>query len=95
MKVMLAHKFHYVTGGAEVFYFEVARVLESRGHEVAFFSTENEANSKSQRSYFVEEPKYKSTNIIAKVKGLAGMFYSGEKKQKMIEAINDLSLIHI
>lgn len=97
MRILLAHKFHHITGGAEVFYFEVARVLELNGHEVAFFSTENDANSKSQRCYFVEEPKYKRANIIAKVNGLAGMIYSGSKKQAMVDAIHDFKpdVLHV
>ncbi len=44
MKIMLAHKFHYMTGGAEVFYFQVARVLKEKGHTVSFFTTEAEEN---------------------------------------------------
>ena len=38
MKILLAHKCFYYKGGAEVFFFEVARVLKEHGHEVAFFS---------------------------------------------------------
>lgn len=37
MKILLAHKCFYYKGGAEVFFFEVARVLKEHGHEVAFF----------------------------------------------------------
>lgn len=97
VKVLLAHKFLRVTGGAEVFYFEVARVLEQNGHEVAFFSTAHAENEQVDRGYFVDEPQYKSSNIITKTKGLAGIFYSGEKKQAMIDAIDDFKpdVLHV
>lgn len=96
MRVLLAHKLHYVTGGAEVFYFEVGRVLESHGHEVAYFSTEHEKNE-GVEGYFVPEPQYKDSNIISRIKGLPEVFYSGQKKQKMIEAINDFKpdILHV
>lgn len=96
MRILLAHKFHFVTGGAEVFYFEVARVLEEHGHEVAFFATENGEN-KGGRAYFVEQPLYKSSSLIAKLQGFAGMIYSGDKKQKMTDAILDFKpdILHV
>ena len=37
-RVLLCHNTFPVTGGAEVFYREVGRVLEQHGHDVAYFS---------------------------------------------------------
>lgn len=44
MKVLLVNKFHWLKGGSEKYYFEVAELLKQHGHEVAFFSMENEKN---------------------------------------------------
>ena len=45
MRVLLAHKFLELTGGAEVFLREVGRVLEVQGHEVHYLATGDPKNS--------------------------------------------------
>ena len=42
MKVLLVNKFHWMKGGSETYYFELGKLLEEHGHEVAYFSMENE-----------------------------------------------------
>ena len=42
MKVLMVNKFHYLKGGSEKYYFELAELLREHGHEVAFFSMKNE-----------------------------------------------------
>ncbi len=44
MRILLVHKFFKYTGGAEVFFFDTARVLKENGHEIAFFSTIDKDN---------------------------------------------------
>ena len=39
MRIILAHKLLNLTGGAEVFFREVGRVLSENGHEVYYLST--------------------------------------------------------
>lgn len=98
MKVLLCHKFHYITGGAEVFYFEVARVLKERGHEVAFFTTKNEKNIESEDlTFMVDEPDYTSGNSFSRVWRSRDIFYSSEKKNQMRQAIKEFQpdLIHV
>ena len=83
MKVLLTHKFHSLTGGAEVFYFEVARVLKDNGHEIAFFSTESEENiDTGDVVHFVPAPEYNSGSIIKKFSGLNSIFYSKNNARK-------------
>lgn len=96
MKVMLVHKFHHVTGGAEVFYLEVGRVLEGHGHEVAYFSTQHEENIGTKKLYTVENPDYKSKGLIAKASAFSKVMYSSKNKEKMIEAIQEFKpdIIH-
>lgn len=44
MKILLVNKFHYLRGGSEKYYFELANLLKSKGHTVAFFSMKHPEN---------------------------------------------------
>jgi len=97
MKILLAHKFHRLIGGAEVFYFEVARVLKENGHEVAFFSTHHDQNIDTGDLVFtVDEPNYTEGNVLSRIWGARDIFYSSTKKMKMKQAIKEFQpdLIH-
>ena len=47
MKILMVNKFHYLKGGSEKYYFELAELLREHGHEVAFFSLNYEKNIKN------------------------------------------------
>ena len=47
MKILMVNKFHYLKGGSEKYYFELAKLLRKKGHEIAFFSMQNEKNIKT------------------------------------------------
>lgn len=90
MKVLLAHKCFYYKGGAEVFFFEVARVLKEHGHEVAFFSINDEQNLESEWSkYFIDAPDFKSPGIMGKVKAMAEIPYSKRTKKAFEKLLDD------
>lgn len=90
MKVLLAHKYHSLKGGAEVFYFEVARVLREHGHTVAFFSTESPDNLNVEGAlYTVPQPSYVESGVVRKILGAGDMFYSDDNKQAMLAAIEE------
>ena len=56
MKILLVNKFHYLRGGSEKYYFELAQLLKSKGHTVGFFSMKHEENiTTGDAEYFVEE----------------------------------------
>ena len=80
MKILLVNKFHYLKGGSEKYYFELAELLKQNGHEVAFFSMEDEKNIKTGcREYFV---KPIDLNKGSKLKAL-DVIYSKENKKKI------------
>lgn len=90
MRVLLVHKYHSLKGGAEVFYFEVARVLREHGHTVAFFSTESPENLNVEGAlYTVPQPSYVKSGVVRKILGAGDMFYSHDKKRAMLSAIDD------
>lgn len=83
MKVLLVHKFFHITGGAEVFFLETARILSKNGHDVAFFSTKDKLNIKTKyEGYFVKPPKYNVANI-------GKIIYSVEAKEKFAKLLDD------
>lgn len=90
MKVLLAHKFFNYNGGADVFFFEVGRVLKENGHEVAYFSTKSEKNEPSEWSrYFVDAPDFKSSNPLTKLKALASIPYNRGTKKAFEKLLDD------
>ena len=94
MKILLVNKFHFLKGGSETYYFELAKLLRKEGHEVAFFSMQNEKNIKTDcKEYFVENIDLNSNN---KLKAL-DVIYSKNNKQKVLEAIRDFKpdIIHV
>jgi glycosyltransferase involved in cell wall biosynthesis len=90
MKVLLTHKFHRLTGGAEVFYFDVARVLKKYGHQVGYFSTSHEDNVVTgDFERFVPPPRYESGGLMVRIAGSRDIFYSSSNRDAMLKAIDD------
>lgn len=94
MRILLVNKFHYLKGGSEKYYFELANLLKEKGHQIAFFSMQNDKNIKTgEKEYFVEEI---DLNTGSKLKAL-DVIYSKENKKKMTEALEDFKpdIVHI
>ena len=94
MKILLVNKFHYYKGGSETYYFDLAKLLEKNGHEVAFFSMKDEKNIKTHnKEYFVEPIDLNSNN---KLKAL-DVIYSKNNKRKMEEALEEFKpdIVHL
>lgn len=94
MKILLVNKFHYLKGGSEKYYFELAELLKEHGHEVAFFSMQDEKNIKTDcKEYFVEPI---DLNNGSKLKAL-DVIYSKKNKKKMEEALDDFKpdIVHL
>lgn len=94
MRILLVNKFHYLRGGSEKYYFELAKLLKNHGHTVAFFSMKNENNIKTgDREYFVDEidmntgSKFEALNVI----------YSKKNKVLMEKALEEFKpdIVHI
>jgi len=83
VKVLVANKFHYVKGGAERYYFELARILERKGHTVVPFAMKHEMNEPTEYSdFFVSGVSFdgESGNSLAKA---ARVIYSAEASRKI------------
>lgn len=94
MKVLLVNKFHWMKGGSETYYFELGKLLEEHGHEVAYFSMENEKNIKTgNKEYFVKASDMNSKDVT---KALS-VIYSKENKKVMEKALDEFKpdIVHI
>ena len=94
MKILLVNKFHYLRGGSEKYYFELAQLLKSKGHTVGFFSMKHEENiTTGDAEYFVEEI---DLNTGSKLKAL-DVIYSQENKRLMAKALKEFKpdIVHI
>lgn len=94
MKILMVNKFHYLKGGSEKYYFELANLLKEKGHQVAFFSMQDEKNVKTgEKEYFVEKI---DLNTGSKLKAL-DIIYSKKNKEKMLEALKEFKpdIVHV
>lgn len=94
MKVLLVNKFHWLKGGSETYYFELGKLLEEHGHEVAYFSMENEKNIKTNnKEYFVKATDMNSKDVTKALK----VIYSNENKKIMEKALDEFKpdLVHV
>lgn len=94
MKVLIVNKFHYLKGGSEKYYFDLAKLLIEHGHEVAFFSMKDEKNIKTDcKEYFVESSDMNSKNILKAL----DVIYSKKNKKAMEKALDDFKpdIVHL
>ena len=94
MKILLVNKFHWLKGGSETYYFGLGKMLKEHGHEVAYFSMDNEKNIKTgDKEYFVETSDMNSKNIT---KALS-VIYNKKNKKKMEEALDEFKpdIVHL
>ena len=96
MRIILAHNNYSITGGAEVFYHEVGRVLEENGHDVAYFSCADDSINTPWSKYFPETANYQSVGLFKKIKGFPSMVYSSKSKEAIKKLFEDFKpdIIH-
>lgn len=92
MKILLINNYHFKKGGAEKAYFDTAKILESHGHSVAFFSTKNPNNEKTEwEKFFVDNVDYenKHFSLWQKMKIVQKIIFNFEAKQNLEKLIAD------
>jgi glycosyltransferase involved in cell wall biosynthesis len=73
-----------VIGGAERYCFDLGHLLASKGHKVAYFSTKDSDNQKSEwDKYFVKKLDFNKKSIKNSLEKFPKIFYSFEAKQKI------------
>jgi len=99
VKIILANKFFYLKGGSEFVFFDTAKYLQDKGHEVVFFSMKHPQNLPSLYDrYFVSNVDYSSGGLGSKIKASLNVLYSFEAKKKIEELIKretpDIAHLH-
>ncbi|NCC00805.1 MAG: glycosyltransferase [Clostridia bacterium] len=92
MKILLIHKFHYMLGGTETFHYNLAEALKAAGHEVIYFSMQDDRNIPCpQDKYFVSNVDYNDPGLkgFKKIKTGLKVIYNFEAKRKFEQLIKD------
>lgn len=95
MKILLINNFHYIKGGSEAVYFNMARMFVENGNQVIFFSCSADENLKEgENKHFV-----KPNSSVNPVLGAMRYIYNGNAKraleQLIIEQRPDIAHIHL
>ena len=94
MKILLVNKFHWNKGGSEKYYFELGELLKSHGHEIAYFSMEDDRNiNTGDLEYFV--PKF-DLNHSSKLRAI-DVIYNKNNKKIMEKALDEFQpdIVHL
>lgn len=93
MKILLVNKYHFLQGGADRAYLDMADILVRAGHEVAFFSMRHPKNLPTKWSeYFVSSVDYndsESAGILKKLRMAFRILWNREAKRNMERLIRD------
>lgn len=90
MRILLANKFYYRRGGAEVYHIELEKLLKADGHQVATFSMEHPENIESDySSYFPSEIDFLKKSFKDVSKAILRPIYSKEVKSKFTKIVKD------
>jgi glycosyltransferase involved in cell wall biosynthesis len=92
MKILQINNIHFRRGGADIVYLNTGELLKKQGHEVFYFSQENEKNDNgSSNDFFVEETNYFDKSFLSKIYSIPRFFYSKEAKSKLSKLITNLN----
>jgi glycosyltransferase involved in cell wall biosynthesis len=98
MRILLANKFLYPKGGAEVSMLETAQLLKRKGHEVVFFAMQHPDNIPSvEEAFFVSPVDYERDGLKDALRTSARLLYSFEAKRNLARLIesNRPDLAHL
>lgn len=99
MRVLLINNFHYLRGGSDRIYFETARILKEKGHEVGFFSTQSDENEATAFSkYFVKgKDLSQQQDIYTKIQSVKEFIYNAEAVEKLELLLTDFKpdIVHL
>lgn len=91
MKILQINSCHYRRGGADVAYLNTGILLEYYGHEVYYFSQENNKNFTSKSlKYFIKEINFFGNSCLKSFFSIPRFFYSFEAKNNISRLLIDL-----
>lgn len=98
MRILLINSYHYHKGGADAVYFNTARLLEQRGHEVFYFSTYHYNNEfhNLERS-FAKGRDLRKLTFVGKILAVPSFVYNIDAHNKLQRVIDQIKpdIVHI
>lgn len=104
LKILKINKYYFIMGGSERYYFELTKVLKSRGHDVIPFAMKHPSNFDSEYSrYFVDQIEFNYGSPLQKLiktPQIAGrIIYSLHSKTRLEQLIDackpDIAHLHM
>lgn len=98
MKILYVNKFFHNFGGVETHFFNLAKLMHKKGHDIAFFSMIDEfCESSIWNIYFVSRVSFNSDSIFDKLKFAVRVIYSSEARKKIAELITNFNpdIVHL
>lgn len=97
MKILLAHKYYALTGGADVFFRETDRVLRKAGHETCLIASGDANEEHPDHVTLLEAPDYDTGGIVKKLTALPRVIYDRKKRKEVERIIRDFQpdLMHV
>lgn len=97
MRILLAHKFWKLTGGADVFFRETERVLREAGHETLLVATGSPDENDPENLVLFDAPAYDTGSSLNKLLNLPEAIYSRKKRVGLQELIRQFKpdVVHI
>ena len=99
MNILLINKFYFEKGGAERYFFDLKKLLESKNHKVIPFAMQHAKNLKTKYSkYFISEIKTKPLlNIWQNLRTIFRFWWSWEARRKIKKILkeNKIDIVHL
>lgn len=97
MRVLLAHKFYEIIGGAEVFFRQTEHALRQAGHQTEMIATGDANSSVPNNVHLLKAPDYKNGNLFTKAANLPRAVYDRRKRQQVAQIIDEFQpdILHI
>lgn len=97
MKVLLINNFHYRRGGSEAVYFNTGELLKAAGHQVVYFSQNNDSNIADENSsFFVDAERPGISGKLERISNYFNNRRAAERIEKLIiQEHPDIAHIHL
>ncbi|NQU08154.1 MAG: glycosyltransferase [Candidatus Abyssubacteria bacterium] len=98
MNILFCNKFFYAKGGAEVSMFETARILEKKGHNLAYFSMHHPSNVATPFSkYFVSNVDFNGGSWTGNIRAAGRILYSFEARRQIRKLLHEhaIDVVHL
>ena len=97
MRVLLAHKFWELTGGADVFFRETERVLRENGHKTFMVATGAPQVGQPSNLELMTAPKHDTGGMLDKARQLPSAIYDRVKRDRFRDIIKEFrpDVVHI